>query len=146
MKFFILSIGVAALLFAVCVPALRAQDGTGDLLASYRNTKRVLLVFTPTEKDATYLEQRALWKGEEVGFKERQLIVLPLMADSKSLSPETLGKRFNVDPLSFHLILIGKDGHDAYRSDKPVAAQALYDRIDAMPMRREEMKRQKQKA
>ncbi len=39
-------------------------------------------------------------------------------------------------------MLLGKDGHDAYHSAKPVKAEALYEVIDAMPMRQAEVKRQ----
>ena len=88
-----------------------------------------------------------LWKGEEAGFKERQLVVLRLLANGKSslstTSVTALTKRFDADPQSFTVVLIGKDGHDAYRSKEPVTAQSLFSRIDAMPMRREEVRRQK---
>ena len=122
-----------------------AQEGDTDPLAAYRDKQRVLLLFAPTERDATYQVQRKLWKGEEAGFKERQLVVLHLFADSKPDTPEVLGKRFGVDPQIFNVILIGKDGHNAYQSKEPVTADFLFHRIDAMPMRREEMRRQQAK-
>ena len=123
----------------------RAQGTDEDPLAVYRDKHRVLLLFAPNEQDASYQGQRKLWKGEEAGFKERQLTVVPLLADSMSITPLTLGKRFGVDPKSFTVILLGKDGHNAYQSKEPVTAEALYRRIDAMPMRREEMRQQDKK-
>ena len=123
-----------------------AQSADENPLAIYRDKYRVLLVFAPTAQDASYQGQRKLWKGEEAGFKERQLLVVPLLADSQSPYPSTLAKRFDVDPKNFTVILLGKDGHNAYQSKEPVTAESLYQRIDAMPMRREEMLRQKEKA
>ena len=122
--------------------AAHARENDANPLTLYRDKKRVLLLFAPSEQDAAYQAQRRLWKGEEPGFKERQLVVLPLFADSRSTDPGTLAKRFDVDPRSFTVILIGKDGHNAYQGKEPVTTEALYHRIDAMPMRREEMQRQ----
>ena len=125
--------------------AAHAQNADQDPLAVYRDKNRVLLLFAPTERDAGYKAQSKLWKGEEAGFKERQLVVLYLLADSKPTTPEVLAKRCGVDPQTFNVVLIGKDGHAAYQSKDPVTAEALFHRIDAMPMRREEMRRQQDK-
>ena len=138
-----------ALLIMFPFPAFQvaqAQQADEDPLAAYRDKKRVLLLFAPTEKDDLYQAQRRLWKGEEAGFKERQLVVVPLPADSKPDTSTKLGKRFGVDPHIFTVILLGKDGHNAYQSQAPVTAETLYHRIDAMPMRREEMRRQKERS
>ena len=125
-----------------------SQENAGNSLASCRDKDRVLLVFAPSEKNATYEAQMKLWQGEKAGFEDRQLVVLPVLVTGKSGvsdNPAALAKRFDVDPKSFRVVLIGKDGHDAYQSKVPVEAKTLYHRIDAMPMRREEMKRQKTK-
>lgn len=127
----------------------RVQAGGDQPLSAYRDKNRVLLVFAPSEKTAAYQAQMKLWHEEKSGFEDRQLVVLHLLADHKPSSADesaaALAKRFDVDPQSFAVILIGKDGHGAYRSKEPVTADALYSRIDAMPMRREEMRRQKGK-
>ncbi len=126
--------------------AARAQDGnTADKpLSAYHDKNRVLLVFAPTAQDPAYLEQTKLWQNEKAGFDERQLVIVPVLADAKKPAadaPGTLAKKFSVDPKVFAVVLVGKDGHDAYRSPKPVPAATLYATIDAMPMRRAEMKR-----
>ena len=125
---------------------VRAQTSTAPEkpLAQYRDKNRVLLVFAPTLPDPAYTEQTRLWKGEKAGFEERQLVVVPVLADVKTVegvAPSTLAKKYNVDPRTFAVVLIGKDGHDAFRAVKPVKPEALYGVIDAMPMRRAEMKR-----
>ena len=123
-----------------------AQENAGKPLASYRDQHRVLLVFAPSENDASYQAQLKLWQGEKAGFEDRQLVVLPVLTAGKSGAsddPAALARRFDVDPKSFRVVLVGKDGHDAYQSKTPVEAETLYHRIDAMPMRRDEMKHQK---
>lgn len=114
-------------------------------LADYKDKNRVLLVFAPTDKDAAYVEQGKLWQGEKAGFDERQLVVVPVLADGKRAGGDTsagLEKKYGIDPKAFTVVLLGKDGHDAYRTAKPVKAAVLYEVIDAMPMRRAEIKRQ----
>ena len=134
-----------ALLFAPL--AASALPDTADApLASYRDKNRVLLVFAPSEKDSAYAEQARLWQDEKAGFEERQLVVVPVLADAAKAAgdpPGTLQKRYGVEAKSFAVVLLGKDGHDAYRASKPVKGEALYDVIDAMPMRKDEMKRQR---
>ena len=125
--------------------AQQEPSATDQPLAAYKNKNRVLLVFAPTEKDAAYVEQGKLWQGEKAGFSERQLVVVPVLADGKKVAgdtPAALEKKYGVDAKAFAVVLLGKDGHDAYRATKPVKAAALYEVIDAMPMRRAEMKRQ----
>jgi hypothetical protein len=41
----------------------------------------------------------------------------------------------------FEVFLVGKDGHTAVSSDKPRCAEDLFARVDAMPMRQDEMRR-----
>ena len=141
MRFFLLM----ALLFAPL--AASALPGTADTpLASYRDKKRVLLVFAPSEKDSAYAEQGRLWQSEKAGFEERQLVVVPVLADAVKAAgdaPGALQKKYGVEAKSFAVVLLGKDGHDAYRASKPIRGESLYEIIDAMPMRRDEMKRQK---
>ena len=139
---------LAALALALLVSpaAARAQDGNADRpLSAYRDKNRVLLVFAPTAQDPVYLEQTKLWQNEKSGFDERQLVMVPVLADAKrppaGEPPGALAKRLGVDAKTFVVVLLGKDGHDAYRSAKPIPASALYGVIDAMPMRRAEMKR-----
>ena len=73
------------------------------------------------------------------------MVTVPVLADAKRQTigdgPGTLAKKFGVDAKTFAVILLGKDGHDAYRSPKPVPAATLYGLIDAMPLRRAEAKR-----
>lgn len=40
----------------------------------------------------------------------------------------------------FAVVLIGKDGGEKYRSCTPISSRNIFDRIDAMPMRRSEIR------
>lgn len=134
-----------ALLFAP-LAASALPDTADKPLASYRDNHRVLLVFAPTAKDPAYAEQDRLWQSEKVDFEERQLIVVSVLSDAARAAgdtPAALQKKYGVGAGDFAVVLLGKDGHDAYRSARPVKGASLYEVIDAMPMRKEEMKRQR---
>ena len=142
MRFFLLAM---TLLFAP-LAASALPDTADKPLVSYRDKNRVLLVFAPTDKDPAYVEQGHLWQSEKVGFEERQLVVVPVLADAAKAAgdaPAALQKKYGVDAKNFAVVLLGKDGHDAYRAAKPIKGSALYEVIDVMPMRRDEMKRQR---
>ena len=52
----------------------------------------------------------------------------------------TMRDRFEVGQNEFQVILIGKDGTEKIRSDEAISSDYLFEAIDAMPMRRLEMK------
>lgn len=124
-------------LLVVTVARARAED-PARTLAGLRGKHRVLLVFAPSNRDASFLTQRRLWEPEQAGFADRDLVTLPMFATARRNTPLT-GK-YHVRPEAFTVVLLGKDGNEAFRSERPVPAAELYARIDAMPMRREEIR------
>lgn len=56
-----------------------------------------------------------------------------------------LRNRFGVDKENFQVILVGKDGGVKRSDTKPVQAAAIFEQIDAMPMRQQEMQERKRK-
>ena len=53
---------------------------------------------------------------------------------------EDARKRFGIGGETFAVVLVGKDGGEKFRSTEPVEPEDLFDRIDAMPMRRREVR------
>jgi hypothetical protein len=49
-------------------------------------------------------------------------------------------ENFNIGQSNFYAILIGKDGSEKLRSASAIDTEKLFGTIDAMPMRRQEMK------
>ena len=88
--------------------------------------RRVLVISTPSKTDARFLKQRSLLTPRSEPFLERDLVV-------------------KVRPGEFMVALIGKDGRVAFYSHEPMTQGEIFARIDVMPMRRDEMRRQKAK-
>lgn len=118
-------------------------------LKSYQWENRLLLVFAPSQNSATYQRQMQLFKRQQAGFKERDLLLVELLTEGKSYASEQaideadvakVRSRFNVSPQDFRVILVGKDGTAKHRDSNPVEPEVIFKKIDAMPMRRQEMR------
>ena len=107
-------------------------------LDDWKWKNRVLIVVGPAE-DSAVRQQRQIYQSAANGMSERQ-IVLAEALDDTARSRE-IRSRVSADGKRFHAFLIGKDGHVALSSDKPLSADYLFQRIDAMPMRQDEMRR-----
>ncbi|MDZ7762064.1 MAG: DUF4174 domain-containing protein [Desulfovermiculus sp.] len=120
-------------------------------LQEYRWKNRLLLVFSPSDTDQTYLElQQALGRAED-RLQDRDMVVFHLFpsgrgkVDGACLSEKevrSLFQRFDVSDHPLTVILIGKDGGEKARQVGRFDLQAVFDRIDAMPMRQREMRQQ----
>lgn len=119
-----------------------------NLLETYQWKNRVVLVFAPSPEDVDYQQQLEHLSNEQE-LLERDLIIFHIfgkqdgLADGNRLSEkdsEALRQIFSIDTTSFAVVLIGKDGTEKHRWQKPVASSELFALIDAMPMRREEMR------
>lgn len=116
-------------------------------LDAYKWKKRLLLVFAP-KQDAAYQRQMQLFKDQQAGFTDRDLLVVHLLAegtsriDSESIDAlaTEIRKRFNVGQQEFQIILVGKDGTSKRRDRVPVPPTVIFNEIDAMPMRQQEMR------
>ena len=129
-------------------------------LATLKDTHRVLLVFAPSDHDPRYLQQMQMLDHHGAEMQERDLVLLPVVTESgPQITPETLRvihgpglsdqeqllarQRFHVAPEAFAAILLGKDGGEKLRVTVPLSIDRLNRTIDAMPMRRDEMKERK---
>lgn len=105
-------------------------------LETYKNHSRVLLVFAPSAKDESYLEQKRLLGDAETGLRERDVVVL----EPTGKTSQPFRDRFDVFK-SFTVVLIGKDGGEKERFLELVQPALLFGVIDQMPMRRREIKK-----
>ncbi|MEH2416322.1 MAG: DUF4174 domain-containing protein [Nostoc sp.] len=117
-------------------------------LTSQKWQNRVLLIFAPSVDNLSYQQQMQLFDQQKSGFKDRNLVLVQVLATNKSYangqlidesSAANLRNRFGVDQENFRVILVGKDGGIKRQDTTPVAATVIFEQIDAMPMRQQEM-------
>jgi Domain of unknown function (DUF4174) len=117
-------------------------------LSSQKWQNRVLLVFAPSVDNLSYQQQMQIFDQHKNAFTDRDLVLVKILVTDKSYangqlidesSAVKLRDRFGVDQENFRIILVGKDGGVKRSDTTPVQATAIFEQIDAMPMRQQEM-------
>ena len=123
-------------------------------LSSQKWKNRVLLVFAPSVDNHIYQQQMQLLQKHNRDFADRDLVLVQVLATDESYanrqpidesSAAKLRESFGVDKGNFRVILVGKDGGVKRSDATPVQATAIFEEIDAMPMRQQEMQQRRRK-
>ena len=101
-----------------------------------QNVRRLLL-FAGDSTDVNLQMQRDWLLADPDGVEERD-IWIAVFTDPKTF--RRMYEHHGAARHSFTLVLIGKDGTEKLRSEKPVLLKELFDLIDGMPMRQAEIK------
>lgn len=120
----------ALYLLSFCAIGLIHSQKLDDVQWKYR----VVILFG-NDNGESYLYQVALLDKEKNAMKERDVLLWD--GNSKLL------QELNIDQSYTGLILIGKDGGIKLQEMFPVLPEKLWTLIDAMPMRRAELRQQK---
>ena len=96
---------------------------------------RALLVFGEDSNLVLVNKQVQALQKDPAGIKERDINIVLVKKESN------LYKKYKIEPGSFTIVLIGKDNTEKYRSDTVIAIAQLFSIIDAMPMRKAEIKK-----
>jgi hypothetical protein len=99
---------------------------------------RVLVVVAPAG-DTAAEAQRRIYESSAGGISERSIFLTEALDESER--SRQIRSRLSADGRRFQVFLVGKDGQTAISSDKPLSTDYIFARVDAMPMRRDEMRR-----
>lgn len=102
------------------------------------SSQRQVIIFKSTLHDSLALQQMKWLQDAAAGVKERDISVLIAEKGNE------LFEAYKVGDVPFMVILVGKDGLEKYRSTKLLGMEKLFAIIDAMPMRKQEMKNKKE--
>ncbi|MCJ2083228.1 DUF4174 domain-containing protein [Methylobacterium sp. J-090] len=130
---------VRGLLLLGVVLASSPASAAEDPLALHRWKARIVVISAPGPDDPLLARQRALLAAVPEGVRERDLVVLE--AVGASAGARSLRARLGLPDGAFRVVLIGKDGGAKRNAATPLPAETLFATIDAMPMRRDEMRR-----
>lgn len=122
-------------------------------LMRYHWANRPLLVFAAGDRDPRFAAVRGELDARSGELAERDVVVITCLGtrDGHAVEPgggdqmltvedvEALRLSFRVELNDFAIILIGKDGTEKRRDSEAVSLDTIFEQIDAMPMRREEM-------
>jgi hypothetical protein len=137
---------------SVATEASHPREHRHTEIADYRWKNRIVLLFAP-ERETCESFRRA-WKARAAEVAERDLLLIEVSDTGEGrvgdayLAPTAAVKirsQYQVQPGSVTTILVGKDGREKMRGTN-LQLDRLFDVIDAMPMRQEEMRRQRQQS
>lgn len=121
-------------------------------LDGYLWKRRLLLVFAPVKPYPTFMVQRDNLKPVTEGLEERDITVIEIVHNSVfikghpkiEMNAKQLRADHGVEIVEFKLLLIGKDGEEKMRRGEAMEAEDLFAMIDAMPLRKQEMRQRGQ--
>ena len=105
----------------------------GIELNQYLWKNRIILTFADDEDHPDLIKLKAEMKENECEILNRDLLHFHFSNDGKT------GNHITTIDQSFRILLIGKDGGIKYESNQYVSLIQLFELIDSMPMRQDEM-------
>ena len=126
------------------------EESTSLDLDTFQWKNRLVLIFAPSSTDHSYLNQKDGFAGKEDELDDRDIIVFELIETGPSMMGEELltneqqsylRHTFGIPAADYSFILLGKDGTIKLRAKQVVPSSDVFDLIDRMPMRQEEIKR-----
>ncbi|MEQ8194366.1 MAG: DUF4174 domain-containing protein [Rhodospirillales bacterium] len=118
-------------------------------LDQYLWKNRLLLIFAPGERDPRLAKQLADMSRSKCGIRDRDIRIFRLVKDQPAVSADgreqdldqvALRKAYGIRGGDFAAILIGKDGGEKMRAFRPLPTNNLFEEVDAMPMRQDEIR------
>lgn len=129
----------AGLAIAAMVMGGAATATETSPLSRYAGTSRVLVLSAPDRSDDRLAAQRQALASARSGASERDLVILEAVGGGAEAVATRRALGLPAD--AFRAVLVGKDGGAKLTSGEPIPPQKLFSTIDAMPMRRDEMRR-----
>ena len=114
---------------AIMIP----KELQGIELNQYLWKNRVILTFADDEDHPDLIKLKAEMKENECEILNRDLLHFHLSNEGKT------GNHTTTNDQSFRILLIGKDGGIKYESKRSASLIQLFELIDSMPMRQDEM-------
>ena len=122
--------GILLLSFmAIMIP----KELQGFELSRYLWKNRIILTFAEDEHHPHLIKLKAQLKKNDCEILNRDLLHFHFSNDHK------IGNITTKNDQSFRILLIGKDGGIKYESKRSVSLIQLFELIDSMPMRQNEM-------
>jgi len=109
------------------------KEFQGIELNQYLWKNRIILTFADDEDHPGLIKLKAEMKENECEILNRDLLYFHFSNDGKT------GNHITTNDQSFRILLIGKDGGIKYESNQYVSLIQLFELIDSMPMRQDEM-------
>lgn len=138
-----------AVIMAMAFGAEAGQEGNGLDLNRFKWKNRLLFLFGPDRQTEALADLQKEIQQRQAGVADRDLVVFEIVENGQSrmngteIAPQTaeaLRQRFAAPPNRFSAVLVGKDGGVKMKRNDRVRLDEIFQLIDAMPMRQQEMR------
>ena len=128
---------------ALILVGILLMGAAPDPLKPFQWKMRLLVVSAPKGDDPGLRAQDAIMTADSDGQADRDMKVIRLVGPQgpSGIEAAALRERLSLPPDRFEVVLIGKDGATVLRRRQPIALAELFARIDAMPMRQDELRK-----
>jgi hypothetical protein len=118
-------------------------------LESYAWKNRIVLLFSDSDSNPDLEVQIREFLSDKEGLEQRDLKIfkishgesaIDLLTQDTLRMKHNLRSKYKVDDAGFYVVLIGKDGSVKFRDSNFASKEKLFAIIDAMPMRKAEMR------
>jgi hypothetical protein len=122
-------------------------------LSKFQWKNRLLLIFAPDENDSLFKKLQSEIITQEAEVEDRDLIIFELFGLGSSRmnralldqsKVDSIRRHFSVPQRSFRVILIGKDGGIKLKRNGQIDLETIFELIDSMPMRKDEIRQKNQ--
>ena len=123
-------------------------------LTQFQWKNRLLLIFAPDDNDSLFKKLQSEIITQEAEVEDRDLVVFEVLERSPSRmnralldqsKVESIRRHFSVPQRSFIVILIGKDGGIKLKRNDQIDLETIFELIDSMPMRKDEIRQKNQR-
>jgi hypothetical protein len=124
------------------------RDATSMDLKQFQWKHRLLLIFVMDENDPPFKKLQDEIIAQKAEVEDRDLLVFMIVERGlsrmnttplDSVTVDSIRKYYAVPHSIFRVILVGKDGGVKLKQDGTANLEEIFERIDAMPMRKNEM-------
>ena len=114
---------------------LSSEENREIEISQYQWINRVIIVFSDSPFNPSYIEQLQLLEEDQEELLERDVIIL---VDSDPLANSVIRQDYH--PRGFAIVVVGKDGRIFLRKPNPWTVREISRAIDKLPMRQQEIK------
>lgn len=118
-----------------------AETPLWEKMETMRWKNRVVVMYSPKPDAQELLKQKQFLANKTAEIQDRDMVIVTCVGSTLSGEDTNyIQQHFNHNISTFGVWLVGKDGGTKHSSTEPVTAEKFFGMIDAMPMRRSEIK------
>ncbi|SMB97214.1 conserved hypothetical protein [Hymenobacter roseosalivarius DSM 11622] len=141
LRSFILVLLLSGLVLGTVAQVPATKSSLPERIEAQRWRKRIVVLYASTAESAKLKQQLASLATAKAQVQARDILIIEAIETCLSTTEKQyIRQTLAVEPGDFAVVLIGKDGGVKRKETNPIDPKTLFETIDTMPMRRQEMR------